>query len=144
MWQRAGGGELALNTTSCLFWPWSRVMPPPLSPLFVFCLLSLSASCCFPSAFILVIPALFFSAFSSISVALRMRPLVSPERLSDFSPIPSFHRSPDSLGHFGPPPVTPGGQGGGCCCSRPASVSSLLPVLRWEVALNKRAPNPSV
>lgn len=144
MWQRAGGGELALNTTSCLFWLWSRVMPAPLAPLFVFCLVSLSASCCFLSSFILVSPALFFSAFSSISAAPRTRPSVSPERLSGFCPIPSFHRRPGSFGHFGPLPVTPGGQGGGCCWSSPASVSSLLTVLRWEVAPNKRAPNPSV
>lgn len=38
----------------------------------------------------------------------------------------------------------PRGQGGGCCCCSPANVSSLLTILWWEVALNKRAPNPSV
>lgn len=32
--------ELALNKTSCVFWPWSHVMPPLLSPLFLSSLLS--------------------------------------------------------------------------------------------------------
>lgn len=38
----------------------------------------------------------------------------------------------------------PWGQGGGCCRCSPANVSSLLTILWWEVALNKRAPNPNV
>lgn len=78
--------------------------------------------------------------------------LVFSKHLSGFSPIPSPISSPcttaldlwASAGLCLSVYSDPRGQGGGCCCSSPANVSSLLTVLWWEVALNKRAPNPSV
>lgn len=40
--------------------------------------------------------------------------------------------------------LTPGVRGEDAVAAAPANVSSLLTIRWWEVALNKRAPNPNV
>lgn len=117
----------SLNTTSCVFWPRSCVRAFLLSLLFVSSpYLYPVVSPSLPPSFTLFIPSTinFSSTSPLLSGLLDHWASLGASSLMFWSDL--------------------WGQRGGCCCCSPINISSLPKIPWWEVALNKRAANPSV